>query len=195
MYVRIIDALNARFASRFTPDGEDFAYRQAPDAQPTRVTARGHRMLLDGFQDRTGWWITGVLVACGILAIYVYIGLASPVPAARQDIIEFAVIPVVLPFAIFAGWVDLWDYPQRTLFRGLIERNQIQRRWFRNWGYETTWLSLVWAVAFATHISLRRSDSDFSFWGFIGAIVLGISAYTAIQKLRLRNAPLLPQIG
>jgi hypothetical protein len=194
MYGRIIAALNARFARCFTPDGEDYLYRWKPEAQPTRVTARGHQMLIDGFHDRAGWWTTGVLVVVGILATSIYISLAATVPASPQDVIDFYLFLALLHLAIIAGWVDLWDYPRRALFRGLIERNELQRSWFRNWGYDTTWLALLYGAGFILFHWLRPNGTFSNFWAFMATIFFFIIVFAAIQKFRLIGEPLLPNL-
>jgi hypothetical protein len=145
MYTRIIDALNARFARRFTPDGEDYLYREKPDAAPLRVNARGHRLLIDGFYDRTGWLTTGLLFGFFYLVLALWWVAVASFYTFWERNIPWGLVTLMFSALLLAGWFDLWDFPQRAFFSGAVREKSIKDTWFRYVEYRTTWLWLIWS--------------------------------------------------
>lgn len=196
MYARLIDAMNARFAARFVPDGEDYLYRTNPGVPPTRITARGYHLLIDGFSDRSNWWLTGTVAANGVLLLFVYIALAAPGPQPSQDLINFGMVPVFVVLAVLGGWFDLWEYPRRSLYRGLIERKQIRKIWPLMSEYDSPWLMLLLATFVFTNTLLREAGRQtVGFWTIVGLACLLLVVYVAIKKFLLASKPLLPNLN
>jgi hypothetical protein len=192
MYGRIIAALNTRFARRFTPDGEDYLYREKPDAAPLRVNARGHRLLIDGFYDRTGWLTTGLLFGFFYLVLALWWVAVASFYTFWERIIPWGLVTLMFSALLLAGWFDLWDFPQRAFFSGAVREKSIKDTWFRYVEYRTTWLWLIGFMYFITPKPALSNNDVLTDPITLAILALGygLTAYVAVLKFRLRGRKL-----
>lgn len=156
MQARIIDALNTRFATHFTPDGESWLYRTGSGASPARISAKDREFLIDGFYDRTNWLATGLILAIGLALVGIYLIVAYPGSHPQEAWRFWFVYVAVATLALALSWLDLWDYPRRTLFEREIEAGRAPRNWFVRASYQTGWFQLM-TFAFITR---PRNEGD-----------------------------------
>ncbi len=195
MYGRSITALNARFARRFTQDGDRFFYHHSPYAAPVSISAKDHVFLIDGFYDRSGWFWTLALVAAFLLALLAFLMFGTPNPPPEDALEILTAMAAGIILGALAGWADLWDYPRRALVRRKMETGELRRNSLTNQSYVLPWLALLaWVgLMYRSHFHVYLdSISGFAFTIFCAIFPL-LALAIAIQKLRLRNTFPKPQ--
>jgi hypothetical protein len=110
MFDRIKNALNARFARRFTRDGEDYLYHLTAGRPQIRLS--GDEFRLSEIEFQADAWRLILSVASIILLI----ALCGSVTWARPGL---GVLVSFLAFAAWldsmsTAWMDLWDGPVRV---------------------------------------------------------------------------------
>lgn len=163
------EKLRARFADKFSANGDGYVYRRTRDSKPIIISAKDHIFLIDDF-DRRLTAFTSVSIGVILISIIAAIGIAlGDFPPG----LRFVAIAGIFPAAL---WFDLWDTPEIAFYQRLVDKGEHRKIPFllRD-AISRSWSSIIWVALFCVFLADQHSpDPAPEWWNKIILVALAV---------------------